>query len=73
MKTDPLALAISTLKDCDARLKLNLAAGRISADRCAAAITAQRRALRSVERAEIFGSLFFLSFLAVALFLSSPI
>jgi hypothetical protein len=71
MKTDSLALAISTLKDCDARLKLTLAAGRLSADRCAAAIAAQRRALRSVERVEIVGSLFFLVLLAVSLFLSA--
>ena len=71
MKPDSLALAIATLKDCDARLKLTLAAGRLSADRCAAAIVAQRRALRSVERTDIVGSLFFLVLLFVSLFLSA--
>ena len=72
MKTpDSLALAIATLKDCDARLKLTLAAGRKSADLCASAIASQRRALRSVERAEVVGSLFFLVLLAVSLFLSA--
>ena len=70
MKTpDSLALAIATLKDCDARLKLTLAAGRKSADLCASAIASQRRALRSVERTEIVGSLVFLVLLSLSTFL----
>lgn len=68
---DSLTLAIATLKECDARLKDTLAAGRLSADRCAAAIAAQRKAIRSVERAEIVGSCAFLLLLAAALFFSA--
>ena len=71
MKTiDSLAAAIATLKECDARLKITLAAGRISADRCAADIAAQRAALRSIDVAEIVGGSLFLLCLAAALFLS---
>ena len=70
-KPDSLALAIATLKECDARLKITLAAGRISADRCAADIAAQRKAIRSVERAEIIGACAFLLCLAATLFLSA--
>ena len=68
---DSLTLAIATLKECDARLKDTLAAGRLSADRCASAIAQQRAALRSVERAEVVGSCAFLVLLAASLFLSA--
>ena len=68
---DSLTLAIATLKECDARLKVTLAAGRLSADRCAAAIAQQRKAIRSVERAEIIGACAFLVLLAASLFLSA--
>ena len=68
---DSLTVAIATLRECDARLKVTLAEGRVSADRCAAAIAAQRKAIRSVERAEVVGSCAFLLLLATALFLSA--
>lgn len=70
-KPDSLALAIATLKECDARIKLTLAAGRISADRCSAAIAEQRKAIRSIDVAEIVGGSLFLLCLAAALFLSA--